>query len=81
MTDCHYATVAGMIEHGYALRANCHDSRCHHSQQLDLETLEERLGPDHSTMHDALTPKLRCSKYGGRKVGLTVFPPYGRSLG
>jgi hypothetical protein len=66
-----------MIEHGYTLRANCHDPLCFHSQQLDLERLKERLGPDHSTMHDALTPKLRCSK----EIGLTVSPPYGRSLG
>jgi hypothetical protein len=42
---------------------------------LDLPALEERLGFDHSTMHDDLPPKLKCSKCGSKgrkKLGLTL---------
>jgi hypothetical protein len=41
--------------------------------------LRERLGPDHSIMHDDLAPKLKCSKCGGKKVGLILSPPTGPS--
>ena len=42
---------------------------CRNNKVLDLHALGERLGFDHSTMHDVLTPKLKCSRCGstGRK--------------
>jgi len=37
--------------------------------------LRDKLGPDHGAMHDDLVPKLRCSKCGGKDLGLIVSPP------
>jgi hypothetical protein len=59
------------------LHANC--MHCQHSQALDLVDLRERLGPDHSVLHDDLAPKLKCSKCGGKKVGPIISPPTGSS--
>jgi hypothetical protein len=47
-------------------------AHCNHSQRLDLKALPERLGPDTPAMHDDLAPRLKCSKCGGRKIGLTT---------
>ena len=63
-------TFRSLIDHDYSLTAWCH--ACRHHNVLDLPKLGQRLGFDHSTMHDDLTPKLKCSKCGSRKVGLIV---------
>lgn len=73
-------TVQSLIDEGYKLHAYCHDPRCQHSQKLDLEALKARLGPDHSMMHDDLAPKLKCSKCGGKKIGL-IFSPAQKAYG
>jgi hypothetical protein len=65
--------IRALIDHHYQLRASCYG--CRHNMVLDLQALGERLGFDHSTMHDDLTPKLKCSKCGGtgrKKLGLTL---------
>ena len=65
--------IRSLIDHHYDLRATCHG--CRNNKVLDLHALGERLGFDHSTMHDDLTPKLRCSKCGGtgrKKLALTL---------
>ena len=65
--------IRALIDHQYELRASCYG--CRHNQVLDLHALGERLGFDHSTMHDDLTPKLKCSKCGGsgrKRLGLTL---------
>lgn len=77
-------TIADMIENGGNIRVYCHASTCHHSATLDLITLRDRLGPDHGAMHDDLAHKLRCSKCGGKKVGLIYSPgtkEYGPGIG
>jgi hypothetical protein len=72
-----FNTVQELIDGGYKLYAYCHNSRCQHNQMIDLAKLRERLGPDHLTMHDDLVPKLKCSKCGGKQIGLinTRLPP------
>lgn len=62
--------IQALIDARYTLRA--WRERCGHHKVLDLQKLGERLGFDHSTMHDNLTPKLRCDRCGGRKIGLTL---------
>jgi ribosomal protein S27E len=65
--------IRALIDHHYDLRVSC--SGCRHNKVLDLHALGERLGYDHSTMHDDLTPKLKCSKCGNKgrkKLGLTL---------
>ena len=65
--------IRSLIDHHYELRVSCYG--CRHNRVLDLQALGKRLGFDHPTMHDDLTPKLKCSICGcaGRKkLGLTL---------
>lgn len=71
-------TIQSFIESGDVLTAYCHNSRCNHHSVLDMAALREKLGPDHGSMHDDLVPKLRCSKCGGKKLGLIRSPDYKR---
>lgn len=76
-----YTTIQELIDGGYTLRAYCHNPRCHHNQRLDLYKLRDKLGPDHSTMHADLVPKLSCSKCKGQRgkaIGLILSPPGGK---
>lgn len=57
-------TIAGHIASHYKMWAWC--VNCHHSAQLDLQALGERLGFDHGTLHHEITPKLVCSQCGER---------------
>lgn len=59
------------IDRGYGIRAHC--GKCRRFVELDLHKLGERLGYDHSTMHDDMVPKLVCSKCGkGTEISLTL---------
>jgi len=71
-------TIQSLIDGRMTVTAYCHASACNHRHVLDLEKLRDRLGPDASAMHDDLTPKLRCSKCGGKKVGLIYSPDVAR---
>ena len=70
-------TFRKLIEKDFRLSAACKAPLCHHMVQLDLQALGERLGMDHSAMHDDLTPLLRCAKCGSKNVGLILHPPSG----
>jgi hypothetical protein len=50
-------TIGGFINHGVTLTAWC--EACQHTVELDLDALGQRLGFDHSVLHDALAPKLK----------------------
>jgi hypothetical protein len=68
-------TIQDMIDKGDRLFAHCGGgNNCFHSQELDLEALKAKLGPDHGTMHDDLVPLLRCKKCRSKKVGITIHP-------
>ena len=67
-------TIQTLIDSHMAVTAHCHNWRCHRHQQLDLALLRDRLGPDAPAMADDLTPKLKCSKCGGKAIGLTYTP-------
>ena len=62
-----FTAIQELIDGGYKLHANCHNWHCQHNQQLDLVKLRERLGPDHSILHDDLVPKLKCSICRGQE--------------
>lgn len=68
-------TVRTMIETGHILSAACHARGCHHFARIDLEALRDTIGPDASTMAPDLVPRLRCSRCGGRDIGLIIHPP------
>lgn len=67
-------TVQSLIDKRMAVTAYCHAVKCNHHQVLDLEKLRDKLGPDAPAMADDLTPKLRCTKCGGKAVGLSYSP-------
>ena len=67
-------TLKSLIDARMAVQAYCHDPKCHHNQKLNLELLMDHFGPDFPAMAADLEPKLRCSKCGGKKVGLIYAP-------
>ena len=64
-----------MIANNVRLTAWCNP--CRHHDVLDLDALGRQLGFDHSTMHDDLTPRLRCTACGSRDIGLIMRPQTG----
>lgn len=67
-------TIQQRIDLGDTIHVYCHNSHCHHNAALDLLALRDKLGPDHGAMRDDLVPKLRCSKCGGKDVGIIISP-------
>ncbi len=67
-------TIAECIRYGYRITAYCLAPECGRSRELDLPALAERLGPDHSTLHPALAPHLRCKVCDGKRIQLTLHP-------
>jgi len=43
-------------------------------EEITVALLKDRLRPDARAMADDLTPKLKCSKCGGKAIGLTYTP-------
>lgn len=70
-------TLGAILDGDYSLRACCYSLKCQHNATLDVEALARRLGRDHSSMHWDLIPNLRCSKCGGKNIGLRLSPPTG----
>jgi len=73
-------TIQSLIDGNMKLRAYCHEPSCRHNQPLDLLNLRDKLGPDAQAMADDLIPKLRCSKCGGKKIGLIYSPTAGATM-
>jgi len=63
-------SIGAAIRHHYAIAAHC--SACRHMAPLDLSTLAARLGNGHGILAADLTPRLRCSNCGGRKVVIVI---------
>ena len=51
-------TIGAMIDNGYTLWAHCRRRGCNHSRKIDLQRLAQKLGRNHSAMHNELAPKL-----------------------
>jgi hypothetical protein len=67
-------TLGEMIDSRYTLRVCCEARGCHNDRRLDLESLAERLGRDHGSMHDDLVHKFHCTQCGGRRVSFRISP-------
>jgi len=67
-------TIQGIIDRGETIRAYCHNTSCHHNAVLDVLALRDRFGPDYRMRSDYLIPKLRCTKCGGKSVGIICTP-------
>src|SRR4051812_8184455 len=55
-----------LIDAKMVVTAHCQNPTCHRHQELDLDLLKTRLGPDTLAMAE-LKPKLKCAKCGGRR--------------
>lgn len=66
------STIQQVIDTGDTIMAHCFSGACHHSQALDMMALREKLGPDFVADHWNLTPLLRCTVCGSKKVGITL---------
>lgn len=77
-------TIGALIDEHHRLHIYCEASydglRCGHHAWADLEALAARFGRDHSSLHDDLVPKLRCSKCGSKKLSLRLHPPTVRDI-
>lgn len=70
-------SLGACIEYNHTITMYCEEGGtepCRFYKVLDLQKLAETLGPDHSTLHDDLTPHLWCLKCGSRKVTLRLSP-------
>lgn len=65
-------TIQSLIDEKMKLTAHC--SSCNNTQDLDLEALKTKLGPDTPAMEWDLRPKLRCSRCRSKKVTLVYAP-------
>jgi len=66
-------TLGECLDNGYGIAATC--TACWHSAGLDIAVLAAKLGRDHGALRDDLVPKLRCTKCGGKHIGLTAVAP------
>lgn len=73
-------TIQSLIDGKMTVTAYCHNPSCRHRLSLDLKMLRERLGPDAKAMSDDLSPKLKCSKCGGKQLGLIYAPDTRRQV-
>lgn len=77
-------TLGALIDEHYRLHIYCEATHaglpCGHHVLADLDAIAARLGRDHSSMHDDLAPKLRCSKCGAKEVSLRLHPPTVRDV-
>ena len=71
MTSIPVNTVQELIDHKVGILVYCHNKRCHHRGELDLVKIRERYGPDQRMLFDDLKWKLRCSRCGGREIGMS----------
>jgi len=64
-------TVQLLIDCDIAVTVRC---ACQNLQQLNLEALRDKVGPDAPAMHSDLAPKLRCPKCGNKSLSLNYAP-------
>lgn len=67
-------TIQQLIDERMSVHAYCHERTCRHHRELPLDLLRERLGPDHPAMASDLERHLKCSKCGGKQLGLIYTP-------
>jgi hypothetical protein len=62
-------TIGALIDNGYTLWAYCHRRGCNHSSKIDLQRLAQKLGRDHSAMHNELVPSLGALHVAPSRLG------------
>ena len=67
-------TLQLLIDCDIAVLARCGRYPCDNSQELNLDRLKTKFGPDSSAMHKDLVSRIRCSKCGNDQIRLTYAP-------
>ena len=71
MTYRDFNSIDNWLERGETVTVWCHNSRCGHRGLLDLEALKRKLGGSHGMLIDEIKHVLKCSKCGGKEIGMT----------
>lgn len=75
-------TLSALIDEGFRLSVHCENPFCRRYVDLDISALAETLGRDFVFVGkpNPLTARMRCSKCGGKELGLILIPttPYDR---
>ncbi len=71
-------TIQHFIDSGDRLTLYCHNPRCRHHARIDMLKLRDRLGPDHGCLHNDIIHMFRCSKCGGKELGMICSPDHDR---
>lgn len=76
-------TLGALIGHGFRLSIHCENQFCRHYARLDLNALAERFGREFVAIGkpNPLTARMRCSKCGGKDLGLILQPVTGYTDG
>lgn len=76
-------TLGALIDHGFRISIHCGNQFCRHYTRLDLHALAERFGRDFLVIGkpNPLTARMRCSKCGGKDLGLILQPVTGYTDG
>lgn len=74
-------TLADTLAARERVFVNCSHPMCCRSTKLDIQSLIDRLGPDHGSMHDDLVGLFKCSRCEAagrdrRPVFFTCVPDY-----
>ena len=67
-------TLTELIAEDMTITAHCQSAGCHHKQNVDLQWLAAKWGPDARAMAADIAPRLTCSKCGGKDVSLIYSP-------
>lgn len=70
LTPITIATVGDLIDNDIRMHAECR--ACQHKAWVDLDTVAERVGRDHSYLRGNL--KLTCSACGSRDIASVIIP-------
>jgi hypothetical protein len=82
-----HGSLAWHKAEGFRIHATCNDMvngiPCNHSAVLDWDVLIAELGPDFIIVRDRdkFLRRLRCSKCGGRDMGIVLSPGTGYRAG
>jgi hypothetical protein len=67
-------TFDKLIKGRETVTAYCETNLCHHSAALDLITLRDRFGGNHSAMAWDINPRLRCTVCGKKNATIRLTP-------
>jgi hypothetical protein len=74
MTWRYTNSIDDWLEDGTTATTWCHNPKCGHRGLLDLEALKRRLGGQHGMLLHEIKQVLKCSKCGGKELGMTRQP-------